>query len=75
MVLHPLDNPPPGVLVLGKDLSVVSCCLDGSLGQIVGSLDCANKGLGSLEITTVVPAVHRLLKPVGVHLNDGEELQ
>ena len=74
MVLHPLDNPPPGVLVLNKDLGIVSGHLHGSLSQIIGGLDCADKHLGSGVVFVVLP-VHRLPQPVVVHLDDGEELR
>ena len=58
MVLHPLDDPPPGVLVLSQDLGVVSGRLDGSLRQIVGDLDSVDKHLGSDIVLAVLPAVH-----------------
>ena len=74
-VLHPLDNPPPGVLILCQDLRVVGGRFDGSLSQIVGCLDFVDKLLSSFVVLTVLPAAHRLLQPVVVHLNDGEELQ
>ena len=72
MVLHPLDNPPPGVLVLSEDLGVVSGHLHGSLSQII---DCADERLGSGVVFVVLPTVHRLPQPVVVHLDDGEELR
>ena len=75
MVLHPLDDPPPGLLILGQNLGVVSGRLDGSLGQIVGSLHRVDKLSGSPVVLAVLPAAHRLLQPVVVHLDDGEEPQ
>ena len=74
-VLHPLDDPPPGALVLGQDLGVVGGRFDGSLSQIVGGLDCVDKLPGCIVVLIVLPADHRLLLPVVVHLDDGEELQ
>ena len=74
-ILHPLDNPPPGVLVLRQDLGVVGGRFDGSLRQIVGCLDCVDKLPGCIVLLIVLPADHRLLLPVVVHLDDGEELQ
>ena len=75
MVLHPLDYPPPGVLVLYKDLGIVSGHLHGSLSQIIGGLDCVDERLGSGVVFVVLPTVHRLPQPVVVHLDDGEELR
>ena len=72
MVLHPLDNPPPGVLVLSEDLRVVRGHLHGSLSQII---DCADERLGSGVVFVVLPIVHRLPQPVVAHLDDGEELR
>ena len=72
VVLHPLDNPPPGVLVLSEDLRVVRGHLHGSLSQII---DCADERLGSGVVFVVLPTVHRLPQPVVVHLDDGEELR
>ena len=73
-ILHPLDNPPPGVLVLRQDLRVVGGRFDGSLSQIVGCLDCVDKLPGSIVLLIVLPAAHRLLQSLVVHLDDGEEL-
>ena len=70
VILHPLDNPRPGLLILGQNLGVVSGCLDGSLGQIVGCLHIVDKLSGSPVVLAVLPAVHRLLQPVVVHLDD-----
>ena len=75
VVLDPLDDPPPGLLILGQNLRIVCGRLDGSLGQIVGCLDIVDKVPGSPVVLAVLPAAHRLLQPVVVHLDDGEELR
>ena len=64
------DPPPPWmILLLGQDLGVVSYCLDSSLSQIVGGINCVDKCLGSDVLLTVLLAVHRQLQPVDIHLD------
>lgn len=75
MILNLLENLSSCDLTLCENLRIICGHFDGSLCQIICSLDCLGKFHRSVKVWILFPCLHRTLEPAVVHVDDGEELE